>query len=75
MRTLGADECPPPIARGWHEGTGKGSQGVPLSPPLLFSQGGESLGHRPADSASREGGFRYATRSQGKKPDLRLGDY
>jgi hypothetical protein len=52
-----------------------GSQGVALSPPLLLSQEGESLGHRPADSASREGGFPFATRSQNKKPDLRQGDH
>ena len=58
-----------------HRGTGRGSHGVALSSPLLLSQEGESLGHRPADSASREGGFSYATASQGKKPDLRLGGH
>ena len=66
---------PPPQQGGWHGGTGKGSQGVALSPPLLLSQEGESLGHRPADSASAEDGFPYVTGSQGKKPDLRLGDH
>ena len=73
MRTLGADECPPPKQGGRHRGTGKGSQGVALSPPLLLSQEGKSLGHRPADSAIAEGGFPHATGSHVKKPDLRLG--
>ena len=59
VRTQGSEWSSHPHLQQWgrHGRTGKGSHGVALSPPLLFSQEGENLGHRPADSASREGGF------------------